>query len=351
MSILVEAVREEGLLVAGRPVVVLLSGGRDSTCLLDLAVRIAGAEAVSALHVNYALRDDADADERHCAALCERLGVELEVRRPRRRPARHPASPDRAERGSSSCRPESGNLQAWAREQRYGAATQIAIRRRADIAAGHTATDQVETILYRLASSPSRRALLGMHERDGSLVRPLLNYTREDTASYCTAHGLEWREDESNEQVAYARGRIRARLVPALREVHPAAEENVLALAAILREEAAVLDEAVDAALRGRREIPLARLRELPGALRALVVQRLADGAAGAPAPGAARRASEVAALPDHGRAALDLPHGVRAVAKAGVVRFERTPPLARSRPGDTKGDAKRPPINKLPSR
>ena len=331
MSIPVEAVREEGLLAAGRPVVVLLSGGRDSTCLLDLAVRIAGAGAVSALHVNYGLRDNADGDERHCAELCERLGVALAIRRPQR--------------------PETGNLQGWARDERYAAAAQIAIRRRADVAVGHTATDQVETILYRLASSPSRRALLGMRRRDGSLVRPLLNYTREQTAAYCTARGLAWREDQSNEPGAYARGRIRARLVPALREVHPAAEANVLALAAILRDEAAVLDEAVDAALKGRHEIPLARLRELPDALRALVVQRLADGAAGAPAPGAARRAGEVAALPDHGRAALDLPHGVRAVAEAGVVRFERTPPVARDRPGDTKGDAERPPINRLPSR
>ena len=331
MSIPVEAVREEGLLAAGRPAVVLLSGGRDSTCLLDLAVRIAGAGAVSALHVNYGLRDNADGDERHCAELCERLGVALAIRRPQR--------------------PETGNLQGWARDERYAAAAQIAIRRRADVAVGHTATDQVETILYRLASSPSRRALLGMRRRDGWLVRPLLNYTREQTAAYCTARGLAWREDESNEQGAYARGRIRARLVPALREVHPAAEANVLALAAILRDEAAVLDEAVDAALKGRHEIPLARLRELPDALRALVVQRLADGAAGAPAPGAARRAGEVAALPDHGRAALDLPHGVRAVAEAGVVRFERTPPVARDRPGDTKGDAERPPINRLPSR
>ena len=105
---------------AGRPVVVMYSGGRDSTCLLDIAVRIAGAAAVSALHVNYGLRAAADADERHCAELCERLGVQLDVRRP--------------------VRPEDGgNLQAWAREERYRAAAELALARDADVAAGHTA--------------------------------------------------------------------------------------------------------------------------------------------------------------------------------------------------------------------
>ncbi len=303
-----DEVRAGGLLAPGRAVVVMLSGGRDSTCLLHLAVQIAGAKAVSALHVNYGLRESAGRDEHHCAQLCWALRVPLEVR--------HPSAPG------------PGNLQAWARAQRYGVAAQIALARGADVAAGHTATDQVETILYRLASSPSRRALLGMRPRDGALVRPLLGFTRADTAAYCLARELSWVEDETNDTLTYARGRVRSSLVPALRAIHPAAEQNVLALAELLRDEAAVLDAAVDAALAGAATIELAKLRELPVALARLVVQRLADGAAGQAAPGTARRLPDILRLGEHGAAALDLPHGVRAPVARGVLRFGRTPAL-----------------------
>jgi tRNA(Ile)-lysidine synthase len=302
MTMVFERVRDEGLLASGRSVLVMLSGGRDSTCLADLAVRIAGAGFVRALHVNYGLRDESSADERWCSELCERLQIPLALRR--------------------AVRPETGNLQAWARDERYGAAAQIALAWPADVAVGHTATDQVETVLYRLASSPSRRALLGMHPRQGSLIRPLLAFTREQTATYCRERGLTWREDETNGSRAYARGRVRAGLVPALKEIHPAAEQNVLALLEVLRDEAAVLEELVDETLGGVEQIELKRLRGLSPALRRLVVQRLADGAAGRPAPGTARRADEIAALSDH--AALDLPHGIRAEVRRGTLRLLR---------------------------
>jgi tRNA(Ile)-lysidine synthase len=307
-------VRADGLLPAGGPVVVLLSGGRDSVCLLDVAAQLVGADALRALHVNYGLRDEADDDERHCAALCERLGVALAVERPRRPVAGGP-----------------GNLQAWARDERYAAATRQALDAGpgAVVAAGHTADDQVETILYRLASSPSRRALLGMRPRDGLLVRPLLGVTRARTTAYCEARELRWRDDASNGDVRYARNRVRHALVPALEQIHPAAAANVLRTAALLRDEGEVLDALVGEQLDqrgGRVEIPLERLAALPPALRRLVVQRLADQAAGAGklVPGAARHADEVAALRRTGRAMLDLGGGVRAVAERGVLHAER---------------------------
>jgi tRNA(Ile)-lysidine synthase len=303
---MLEPVREGGLLAVGTPLVAMLSGGRDSVCLLDIAVRLLGPGAVTAVHVNYGLRDDSDADEAHCVQLCGRLGVELELERPRR-----PEGP--------------GNLQSWARDTRYAAAAQLALVQGGVIATGHTADDQVETILYRLASSPSRRALLGMRRRDGSLVRPLLDFTRAQTTAYCEERELEWRDDPTNAEGGYARNRIRHGLVAALAEIHPAAARNVLRTAELLRDEAEVLDSLVDAELGAngseRGTIELSRLSELPPALRRLVIQRLADRAAGRPVPGAANHADQVAGLRRTGTAMLDLGGGVRAVVERGVLR------------------------------
>ena len=341
-----EAVRDTGLLGGKdpptRPVVAMLSGGRDSVCLLDVAVALRAAGGVKALHVNYGLRGaESDADERHCAALCEALGVELEVVR------------------ASRAEGEAGNLQAWAREVRYAAAIGLAERldeaaeaaerseaaerleepgeapgaARTLVAAGHTASDQVETILYRLAASPGRRALLGMRSVEGRLVRPLLGITREQTGAYCQARGLRWREDASNDSDAYARGRVRHGLGAALRAVHPAAEANVLRTAELLREETDLLDGLVAETLGGRRSIELVRLEALERALARLLVVRLAEQVAGTYVPQAGDRVEEIIELGRRGVAGgggrLDLHVGGNVTARIedGVLSMARLPP------------------------
>ena len=254
--------------------IVLFSGGRDSTCLLHLMKERAG--AVTALHVNYGLRPEADEDEAHCVAMCERLGVPLLV---------HRAGEPR------------GNVQAWAREVRYAEAHKL----EGLIAVGHTATDQAETVLYRLLASPGRRALLGMPARSGRVIRPLLGFTRAETAAYCSEHGLTWREDATN--ASSARGRIREIL-----DLHPAAEANVARTLAQLRDEAEVLDLAVDAAVD-------ADLTTLPPALARLVLQRMAGDV-----PIGAHADAILALARKGGSASLDLPGGLRATSEYGRV-------------------------------
>ncbi len=282
-------------------VVVLLSGGRDSVCLLDVAV---DAAPVTALHVNYGLRAGADEDQAFCADLCTRLGARFVAVR-----AGEP----------------SGNAQAWARRVRYAEAERLAERLDAVIATGHTATDQVETVLYRLAASPGRRALLGMREREGRLVRPLLGCTRAEVDAHCREHGLTWREDPTNDTDAYARNRARQQLVPALRALHPAAEANVLRTLDLLREEAAVLDEV---ALAAAEPPDITRLAVLPPPLARLAVQALADRAAGGRAPALGDRVEDILGLGRRGgSAALDVGGGMRAVVEYGLLRFATGPP------------------------
>jgi tRNA(Ile)-lysidine synthase len=315
-----ERVRAQGLLGQSGQVVAMISGGRDSVCLLDVAVAVRGAESVRALHVNYGLRGRASyEDERHCAELCSQLGVWLELVR---------VGED--ERGE-------GNLQAWARKRRYEVARRLAAELDAPVATGHTASDQVETILYRLAASPGRRALLGMSPREGWLVRPLLGVTREQTAEYCRARGLQWREDTGNDDIQYARVRVRKLLVPALRAVHPAAQESVRRTAELLREETDLLDGLVAAELEGRQTIALARLAELHPALARLIVVRLAEEAAGGLVPQAGARVGEILALGARGGAAeLHVGGNVAARIADGELRMVR---LARrddpAEPGD----------------
>ena len=299
-----EAARASGLVCAGEPLLVLLSGGADSVCLLDVALRL-GAR-VTALHVNYGLRDEATDDEAHCRVLCAGLGVELAVER--------------------ALLPQEGNAQAHARDARYRLAERLA---QGDYAAAHTASDQAETVLYRLAVSPGRRALLGMEPRRARLVRPLLHATRDDTRAWCRARGLAWREDSSNEDPRFARTRVRHDLLPAMRSLGGAPERTIAETALLLRDEAEVLDDVSVTALAelgGGPAVALAGLSALPPALARLVLRRLAEQAAGG-GPRSLSRAEvdAVLALGERGGSrSLDLGGGLRAVAEYGTLRFRR---------------------------
>ena len=303
-----KAALESGLVRPGEPLLVLVSGGADSVCLLDLCVRLEA--RVSALHVNYGLREGADGDEALCRELCERLGVELTV---------ECVSLPAAAEGAV------GNLQAQAREARYRVADALVASAGGDYATAHTASDQAETVLYRLAVSPGRRALLGMEARRGRLVRPLLEATRADTVAYCEARVLSWREDPSNADPRFARARVRHEVLPALAELSPTAERTIAETARLLRDEAEVLDAAVNEALArlGPGPVPVTELTRLPAALARLVLRRLTEVAAGEARALSRAEADAVLALgAGGGTRSLDLGGGLRAVAEYGTLRF-----------------------------
>jgi tRNA(Ile)-lysidine synthase len=149
---------------------------------------------VRALHVHHGLRGaEADADADHCA---EAFAAEI-VHAP-------PAG-----------------TEAELRELRYSLTAGRGLR-----ATGHTASDQVETVLYRLVSSGSTRGIRA--RRADGVVRPLLGVWREETEAYCRSAGLSWRVDSTNGRTK--RGLVRERLLPLLEELDPRARDNLLAL-------------------------------------------------------------------------------------------------------------------------
>ncbi len=307
-----DAIRASGLIGPTSGVLALLSGGADSVCLTHALREVVGPERLHGLHVNHGLRPAAAEDERFCIDLCEALGVPLAV--------------------EGVELPEDGNVEAAAREARYEAAERVRAREGVDlIATAHTASDQAETVLYRLACSPGRRALLGMAARNGRLVRPLLAVSGGVTRDYCRELGLEWREDETNADRRLARNRLRLDVLPALRSINTAAERNVQATADQLREESELLDGLVDDALErlatpGRTPaVDASRLRELAAPLRRLVLRRLAEQAAGQPLALRSAQVDEIERLAARGgSAAIDVGAGVRAVCEYGVLRFKR---------------------------
>lgn len=178
------------LLEPGQAVTALVSGGPDSSCLHHVLGALG--YDVHAVHVNHNLRGaESDADARHCVAVFGARVVDGHVDDP-----------------------TESNL----RDARY-AGTAGVLR-----ATGHTASDQVETVLQRLVSSGTTRGIPA--RRDDGVVRPLLCVWRHETESYCRSVGLEVRTDSSNEDTK--RGLVRHQILPLLRELHPAADENIL---------------------------------------------------------------------------------------------------------------------------
>jgi tRNA(Ile)-lysidine synthase len=177
------------LIPSGGDVTVLVSGGADSTCAWHVLRELG--YGVSALHVDHGLRGrDSDEDARFCR---DRLGAEVVDGR-------------------------DGTTEDELRRIRYSFALD---RLRAT---GHTASDQVETILYRLATSGRPTGI--KPKREDGVVRPLLPLWRHETEAYCRVESLPFRTDATNRDTV--RGLIRHEILPLLRQIHPAADENVL---------------------------------------------------------------------------------------------------------------------------
>lgn len=221
------------LLSAGDRVLVGYSGGPDSTCLLDLLVALD--LPVAAAHLHHGQRAEAEREMERCQAFCEELGV--------------PFYPGRADVPGLAAAKGVG-LEEAGRDARYEFFRQVrGVAGATVVATAHTRDDQVETVLLNVARGTGLRGLAGIPESRDGIVRPLLPFTRAETRAYCEGKGLWTHDDPSNEDLAFARARVRHRVVPELRRCHPGCDESIVRLAHLAEEEDALLDSMAAAAL------------------------------------------------------------------------------------------------------
>jgi tRNA(Ile)-lysidine synthase len=271
------AILSKELFRPGDTLIVALSGGADSTALLDLLATLPVFPLrLVAAHLNHCLRgSESDADEQFCRGLAARYSIPFESRRVDIKAA--------AAAGSL-------NLEDAGRRARIEFFDDLATQRGASaVVLAHHADDQAETVLMRLLRGSGMAGLSGMPWRNGrGYCRPLLDITRVEIEAYLAERHLEWREDTSNLDRSFLRNRIRHELLPLLEQYNPSVRNTLATTAGILAEENALLDDQVrltagqacrfpDSA--AACDIPL--LRSLPTALQRRLVRLMLSHAAG----------------------------------------------------------------------
>ena len=232
-----------------------------------------------ALHVDHGLHADSARWAEHCANFCAALEVPLAIIR------------------VQVTQGDGDGLEAAARQVRHAAFAQ-ALRPGEWLALAHHRDDQVETVLLKLLRGAGPHGLAGMRERralaQGTLWRPLLNVPRSELREYVATHGLPFIEDPSNADVRLSRNFLRSEILPRLQAHWPQAAQSILHSADSCRESAEHLDALAESALQslacGDGTLDAARWSTLPGALRALVLERWLH-ARSLPAPTRAQRA------------------------------------------------------------
>jgi len=256
---------------AAGPLLIGLSGGRDSTALLDAAWRLrhnrtAGFAQLVAVHVHHGLMPEADDWEQSCENTCARLEVPLQVIRVK-------------------VEPSGGGIEEAARNVRYAALAEAAAEHRAAaVLTAHHLDDRIETFLMQwmrgagiagLTGFVAARALSG----EAALLRPWLAVPRADIDHYVARRELEYVDDPSNSEPRLLRGALRAKVLPALRAVRPGFLRGAARSIELLAESAEALQELAQADLAACTEdapagmLWLDRLAMLPPGRRAVTVR------------------------------------------------------------------------------
>ena len=212
-------------------IVVGLSGGPDSVCLLHLLTQKIGKEKLIAVHINHGLRAaESDSEQTYCEILCKTIGVEIIV--------------FNIDVSKLSKKYKIG-LEECGRIERYRLFEEVRLKKGFDyIAVAHNKNDQAETILMNIARGSGLDGLKGMEFQREKIIRPLLSVTRAEIEAYCFSNDLKPRMDSSNLSQDYTRNRVRLEIIPALNDVFDRdVSEQIVLLGKIATEDSGYIDK------------------------------------------------------------------------------------------------------------
>ena len=201
-------IKENKIIQQDDRILVALSGGPDSVCLLHMLYRIKDKFnlKLGAIHINHMLRgEEADKDENYIIDLCEQMGIKHYVKRINI---------------EYIAKETNVSLETAGRNERYKAFEEIKIKDKYNkIAVAHNANDQAETILMRIMRGTGLEGLTGIKpQREGGIIRPILCLNRQEIEDYCEYNGLNPRIDASNYDRHYSRNRVRLDILPYMRD-------------------------------------------------------------------------------------------------------------------------------------
>ena len=223
-------IEENGLLDKAGHVIVALSGGADSVCLLELLKRLREEDAkgfeLSAVHINHGIRKESDEEEVFVKNICEKFGVPCQVKK-LDVPGYAKEKGLGVEEAARALRYEALNEEAAHIYEKKSRESGQERDRDVRIALAHHRDDQAETVLFNLFRGSELKGLSGMRPKNGIYIRPLLFAGKEDILSYVKERGLSFVTDESNYDVTYSRNRIRHNILPEADKVHGKSAEKI----------------------------------------------------------------------------------------------------------------------------
>lgn len=249
---IIDKIIDSGLIQEGSHIIIGLSGGPDSLCLLHSLAQLADSFDLTLVpvHVNHKLRAEADAEEDNVVKICDRLGLECET-------------------FEADCKGLADELkistEEAGRQIRYEIFDEVAAQIEADgvpksrimIAVAHNADDQAETVLFRLLRGTGVHGLSGMpvvrnSESGYTIARPLIDIERTEIEDYIKENRLHPNIDASNMTVDYTRNRIRNELIPYLeKNYNPSVKQALRRYAELAELDDALLNEIAISALDG----------------------------------------------------------------------------------------------------